>query len=82
MSFVDSAVENGVEEYMKIIRRTDELLEKFKAEKEACPPENQSEIAERIDDIEVIRKQIITHVKEKGISKEIIEKTSRLLSIF
>lgn len=82
MSFVDHSVENGVEEYMKLIRRTDELLLKFQEDKTTTPPEKQHEVVERIDDIEVIRKQLISHVKEKGISREILEKTSRLLSIF
>ncbi|MGC9328323.1 MAG: hypothetical protein ACP5I1_11870 [Candidatus Hinthialibacter sp.] len=82
MSFIDKTVKNGVEEYMTLIRRTDELLVKFNQEKEATPPEKQHEVAERIDDVEVIRKQLISQVKEKGISQEILDKTSRLLSIF
>ncbi len=82
MTFVEQAVDNSIEEYMKLIRRTDELIDKFKAEKEGSTPENVKEIEERLDDIEVIRKQLITHVKTKGISREILDKTGRLLSIF
>ncbi|MBN2329621.1 MAG: hypothetical protein JXR73_20940 [Candidatus Omnitrophica bacterium] len=82
MSFIDQTVENGIEEYMNLVRRTDELLSKFNQEKETTPPEKQHEVAERIDDVEVIRKQLISHVKGKGISQEILDKTSRLLSIF
>ncbi len=82
MTFVEQAVDNSIEEYMKLIRRTDELIDKFKAEKEGSTPENVKEVEERLDDIEVIRKQLITHVKTKGISREILDKTGRLLSIF
>lgn len=82
MTFVDQTVQNSVEEYMKLIRRTDELLKKFQEEKANTPPEKLHTVNERIDDIEVIRKQLMTHVKEKGISREILDKTSRLLSIF
>lgn len=82
MSFLDQSVSNGVEEYMKLIRRTDELLVQFQADQANTPPEKLHAVNEKIDDVEAIRKQLITHVKEKGISREILEKTSRLLSIF
>lgn len=82
MSFIDHSMTNSVEEYMKLIHRTDDLFKKYKTDKEAVSPDKQKEMDEKIDDIDVIRKQLITHVKEKGISREIIEKTTRLLSIF
>jgi len=82
MTFVEQVVDNSIEEYMTLIRRTDELIDKFKADKEGATPEDVKELDERLDDIEVIRKQLITHVKTKGISREILDKTGRLLSIF
>lgn len=82
MPTLQQITENNVQDYMKLLSRTDELLKKFQLDKQSCPPEKQKELDERIDDVEVIRKQLITQVKEKGISREIIEKTGRLLSIF
>lgn len=82
MTVVDKKAEFFIEEYMQLLRRTDELLEAAEAEKNNTPPENHADLDDRIEDIKAIREQLMEHVKKSGISREILEKTRRLLSIF
>jgi FixJ family two-component response regulator len=76
----DQSVENGVDHYMELIRKIDSLLET--AENANTENENASAIDERIEDLNAIRSEFITNVKSGGINKDIIEKTSRMLSVF
>ncbi|MFB3788226.1 MAG: hypothetical protein ACE15F_17845 [bacterium] len=82
MTVVDKKAEITIEEYMQLLRRTDELLEAAEEEKKNTLPENQADLDDRIEDIKAIREQLMEHVKKSGISREILEKTRRLLSIF
>ncbi|HOJ61698.1 MAG TPA: hypothetical protein PK878_15545 [bacterium] len=82
MTVIDKKEESFIAEYMQLLRRTDELLEAAAQEKKNSPPEKQPELDDRIEDIKAIRGQLMDHVKKSGISREILEKTRRLLSIF
>ncbi len=78
----DQAVENAIEEYMKNMNRINEITEQALAEKETATPERAAELDERLDDIAAIRNRLITKVKKSGISREILDDTERMLSIF
>ncbi|MDX9753606.1 MAG: hypothetical protein RBU29_06570 [bacterium] len=77
MSFMDQYLENGVEKYMELIQRLDSLLEEAEASSDT-----DSSGDERIEDLQAIRNEFITNVKNCGINKTIIEKTDRMLSVF
>ncbi len=81
MNFTNQTIENGVEEYMQLIHRMDELVEKLKQET-GEDGEPSASAKEHLEDIDVIRQQLITKVKECGISKDLLDNTRRLLSIF
>ncbi|HQH70921.1 MAG TPA: hypothetical protein PK360_02465 [bacterium] len=82
MAVVDKKSEIFIEEYMQLLRRTDELLDAAEEEKKNTPPENHADLDDRIEDVKAIREQLMEHVKKSGISQEILDKTRRLLSIF
>ncbi|MBD3266298.1 hypothetical protein GF373_06475 [bacterium] len=80
MSFIDQSVENGVDRYMEIIQKIDSLLDH--AENGNGETENANEQDERVEDLNVIRQEFVSNVVNNGINKDIIEKTSRMLSVF
>ncbi len=82
MTLSEQVVENAVEEYMALMDRMDTLTEEAKKEMETATPERVKELEEKIGDIQAIREQLITSVKQSGISRDIIDQASRLLSIF
>jgi len=82
MASINTTKENPVQEYMQLINRMDELVNKFNADKATVAPEKVASLDERMEDIGVIRAQLVTKVKQSGISREILDETRRLLSIF
>jgi molecular chaperone GrpE (heat shock protein) len=72
---MNEAVENSVEKYMDVLTRIDNHIENLEAD------ENDSS-KEQVDDLQAIRNELISHVKENGINQEIIDKSNRLISVF
>jgi FixJ family two-component response regulator len=80
MSFIDQSVDNGVEKYMELIQKIDHLIDE--AEEKNPPAENANELDERVEDLNAIRQEFVKDVVNNGINKDIIDKTSRMLSVF
>ena len=78
----NQTIENATEEYMKHIKKIEAIIAKAKTEKNLADPARQSELDERIEDVEAIHKQLVSRVIKGGISRDILEETARLLSIF
>ncbi|RJP25933.1 MAG: hypothetical protein C4527_16455 [Candidatus Omnitrophota bacterium] len=82
MALSDQVVDNAVEEYMVLMQRMESLAAEALTEKEGATPERQKELDERIGDIAAIRDQMVSTVKQSGISRDVLEQAARLLSIF
>ena len=82
MASTHSTIENAVEEYKQIIQRMDALLKQADQEKANAVPDRVTALNDRIEDIGVIRQQLVAKVKQSGITREVLGETRRLMSIF
>ena len=82
MTAFDNAVENSVQQYTDLLNKIDNLMTENRAKLQSATPEQHKQILERVDDLDTIRQQLIDDVKNQGISRDVLERTERLLSIF
>jgi len=82
MTAFDNAVENSVQQYTELLNKIDSLMTETRSKLQSATPDEHKQILERVDDLDTIRQQLVDDVKAQGISRDVLERTERLLSIF
>jgi len=82
MSVIDKSVENGVQEYMDLMNRIEELRKQTRSRLQNATPDEHKQLLSLQEDLETIRQELVESVKKNGITRDILDRTARLLSIF